>query len=68
MWGYRELKQRLTVTAENNGIALFEIPKDDTSSREPVNEKKHPSARRGQGASASQSAQLHTNSEQSGIS
>jgi putative transposase len=31
MWGYRGLKQRLTVTAENNGIAVFEVPEDNTS-------------------------------------
>jgi putative transposase len=31
MWSYRELKQRLAVTFENHGIALFELPEDGTS-------------------------------------
>jgi putative transposase len=31
VWSYRELKQRLAITFENHGIALFEIPEDGTS-------------------------------------
>jgi putative transposase len=31
MWSYRELKKRLAITFENHGIALFEIPEDNTS-------------------------------------
>jgi putative transposase len=31
MWGYRGLRQRLTVTLENHGITLFEIPENGAS-------------------------------------
>jgi putative transposase len=31
MWSYRELAQRIAVTAENHGIPVFEIPEDGTS-------------------------------------
>ena len=31
MWSYRVLKQRLATTLENHGIAVFEIPEDNTS-------------------------------------
>jgi putative transposase len=31
MWSYRRLKQRLATTLENHGIAVFEIPEDNTS-------------------------------------
>jgi len=31
LWGYRQLEQRIAVTAENHGIPVFEIPEDNTS-------------------------------------
>jgi putative transposase len=31
MWSYRELAQRIAVTAENRGIPAFEVPEDGTS-------------------------------------
>jgi putative transposase len=31
MWSYRKQKMRLATTLENHGIAVFEIPEDDTS-------------------------------------
>jgi putative transposase len=31
MWSYRKLKMRLATTFENHGIAVFEIPEDNTS-------------------------------------
>jgi putative transposase len=31
MWSYRGLAQRITVTAENRGIAVFEVPENGTS-------------------------------------
>ena len=31
MWSYRKLKMRLATTLENHGIAVFEIPEDNTS-------------------------------------
>jgi len=31
MWSYRRLKQRLAITLENHGIAVYEVPEDNTS-------------------------------------
>ena len=31
MWSYRKLRDRLATTFENHGIAVFEIPEDNTS-------------------------------------
>jgi len=31
MWSYRKLRDRLATTLENHGIAVFEIPEDNTS-------------------------------------
>jgi transposase len=33
MWSYRELAQRIAVTAENRGTPAFEVPEDGTSKK-----------------------------------
>jgi putative transposase len=33
LWSYRQLEQRIAVTAENRGIPAFEIPEDGTSKK-----------------------------------
>jgi putative transposase len=33
MWSYRKLKQRLALTLENHGIAVFEVSENNTSKK-----------------------------------